>query len=56
MWDSETGKLILDVQKFHASWVLSAKADFRRIVSTSQDNRTLVLDFSSSLKDLEILQ
>jgi len=56
VWDSETGKLILDIQKFHASWVLSAKADSRRIVSTSQDNRTLVLDFSSGLKDLHLLE
>ncbi|KAI5792444.1 WD40-repeat-containing domain protein [Peziza echinospora] len=56
VWDSEEGKLILDIQRFHASWVLSAKADFRRIVSTSQDNRTLVLDFSSGLRDLHLLE
>ena len=56
VWDSEDGKLILDIQKFHASWVLAAKADYRRIVSTSQDNRTLILDFSLGLQDLHLLE
>ncbi|KAF8466953.1 WD40-repeat-containing domain protein [Kalaharituber pfeilii] len=56
VWDAEDGKLILDIRKYHASWVLAAKADFRRIVSTSQDNRTLILDFSAGLKGLELLE
>lgn len=56
VWDSEDGKLILDIQKFHASWVLAVKADYRRIVSTSQDNRTLILDFSFGLPDLHLLE
>lgn len=56
VWDSEDGKLILDIQKFHASWVLAAKADYRRIVSTSQDNRTLILDFSLGLQGLHLLE
>lgn len=56
VWDSEDGKLLLDIQKFHSSWVLAAKADYRRIVSTSQDYRTLILDFSIGLPDLHILE
>ena len=56
VWDSEDGKLILDIQKFHASWVLAVKADYRRIVSTSQDNRTLILDFSFGLPDIHLLE
>ncbi|KAL7270967.1 hypothetical protein RUND412_006304 [Rhizina undulata] len=55
VWELDTGKMVLDIQRFHSSWILSAKADFRRIVSTSQDNRTLMLDFSHDMKDLDVL-
>lgn len=56
VWDLDTGKLILDIQRFHSTWILSAKADYRRIISTSQDNRTLVLDFSTGMQDLDVLE
>ncbi|PWW73377.1 WD40 repeat-like protein [Tuber magnatum] len=56
VWDLDSGKLVLDIQRFHSTWILSAKADYRRIISTSQDNRTLMLDFTTGMKDLEVLE
>jgi hypothetical protein len=55
VWDLDTGKLVLDIQQYHSTWILSAKADYKRIISTSQDNRALVLDFSTGTKDLGVL-
>jgi F-box and WD-40 domain protein 1/11 len=52
----DSGKLVLDIQRFHSTWILSAKADYRRIISTSQDSRTLMLDFTTGMKDLEVLE
>lgn len=56
VWSLETGKMILDIKQFHSTWILAAKADFQRIVSTSQDSRTLLLDFGAGVKGLELLQ
>jgi F-box and WD-40 domain protein 1/11 len=47
--------MILDIKQFHSTWILAAKADYKRIVSTSQDSRTLLLDFSTGVKGLELL-
>jgi F-box and WD-40 domain protein 1/11 len=55
VWNLDTGKKILDITQYHSTWILAAKADYKRIVSTSQDSRTLVLDFSTDVKGLEIL-
>ncbi|KAF8251920.1 WD40 repeat-like protein [Wilcoxina mikolae CBS 423.85] len=55
VWNLDTGKKILDITQYHSTWILAAKADYKRIVSTSQDSRTLVLDFSVGVKGLEIL-
>jgi F-box and WD-40 domain protein 1/11 len=56
VYDVETGRLTLDFRGWHTSWILSAKADYRRIVSTSQDRRMLILDFGAELKDVELLE
>lgn len=55
VWCLDTGKMVLDIKQFHSTWILAAKADYKRIVSTSQDSRTLVLDFSSGVNELEVL-
>ncbi len=47
--------MILDIKQFHSTWILSAKADYKRIISTSQDTRTLMLDFSAGVEGLELL-
>lgn len=55
VWDLDTGRKILDITQYHSTWILAAKADYRRVVSTGQDSRTLVLDFSTGVRGLEIL-
>src|SRR5699024_3574160 len=45
VWDMATGRQMLDFPRWHASWVLSAKSDYRRIVSTGQDPKILIMDF-----------
>ncbi|KAH0541335.1 hypothetical protein FGG08_004173 [Glutinoglossum americanum] len=56
VYDVETGRLMLDFPGWHTSWILSAKADYRRIVSTSQDRRMLILDFGAELGGVELLE
>ncbi len=36
--------------RWHQSWVLSAKSDYRRIISTGQDRMILVMDFGAGVK------
>ncbi|KAK5659719.1 hypothetical protein OQA88_930 [Cercophora sp. LCS_1] len=56
VWDMETGQPLLDFPKWHNSWVLSAKSDYRRIVSSGQDPKILILDFGASVEGIEKLE
>lgn len=56
VFDIESGRLLLDFPKWHTSWVLSAKSDYRRIISTGQDPRILIMDFGSDIKGIELLE
>ncbi|KAK2616514.1 hypothetical protein QQS21_000557 [Conoideocrella luteorostrata] len=56
VWDMETGHQLLDFPKWHTSWVLSAKSDYRRIVSTGQDPKILIMDFGANLVGIEQLK
>lgn len=56
VFDMETGRQLLDFPKWHASWVLSAKSDYRRIVSTGQDPKILVMDFGAGVEGIEMLE
>ncbi|ROW14995.1 hypothetical protein VPNG_03428 [Cytospora leucostoma] len=56
VFDMETGTQLLDFPRWHASWVLSAKSDYRRIVSTGQDPKILVQDFGAGIKGIEMLE
>ncbi|PKS10387.1 hypothetical protein jhhlp_002138 [Lomentospora prolificans] len=56
VFDMESGCQLLDFPKWHASWVLSAKSDYRRIVSTGQDPKILILDFGADIKGIEALE
>lgn len=56
VWDMETGQPLLDFPKWHSSWVLSAKSDYRRIVSSGQDPKILVLDFGAGVRGIEMLE
>ncbi|KAK6511942.1 hypothetical protein TWF481_000844 [Arthrobotrys musiformis] len=53
VWDLKEGKSLLNFPRWHGSWILAARADDRRIVSTSQDSQVLVLDFSNGIRGLE---
>ncbi|KAL2163990.1 hypothetical protein VTH06DRAFT_3204 [Thermothelomyces fergusii] len=56
VWDMETGRPLLDFPKWHSSWVLSAKSDYRRIVSSGQDPKILILDFGAGVRGIEMLE
>ncbi|KAF2635744.1 WD40 repeat-like protein [Massarina eburnea CBS 473.64] len=43
--DYATGEVFAKYENWTTSWILSAKSDYRRVVATSQDGRTLILDF-----------
>ncbi|TPX12385.1 uncharacterized protein E0L32_007032 [Thyridium curvatum] len=56
VFDMETGRQLLDFPRWHASWVLSAKSDYRRIISTGQDPKILVMDFGAGVEGIEMLE
>lgn len=56
VFDMETGRQLLDFPRWHQSWVLSAKSDYRRIVSTGQDPKILIMDFGSGIRGIEMLE
>ncbi|KAK8049852.1 beta-TrCP [Apiospora phragmitis] len=56
VFDMESGNQLLDFPRWHASWVLSAKSDYRRIVSTGQDPKILIMDFGADVRDVDLLE
>ncbi|KAJ2901430.1 WD repeat domain-containing protein [Zalerion maritima] len=56
VWDLETGRLLLDFPKWHHSWVLAARSDYRRIVSTGQDPKILIMDFGAKIPGIDLLE
>ena len=55
-YDLSTGDNVVDFTGWTTSWILSAKADYRRIVATSQDSRTVVMDFGYELPGVDLLE
>ena len=55
-YDIHTGNMICDFTGWTTSWMLSAKADYRRIVATSQDSRAIIMDFGYQLPGIELLE
>ncbi|KAI4630639.1 uncharacterized protein J4E79_006517 [Alternaria viburni] len=53
--DYETGQTYAVYKNWTTSWILSAKSDYRRVVATSQDGRTLILDFGHNVPGSELL-
>lgn len=53
--DYETGATYAVYKNWTTSWILSAKSDYRRVVATSQDGRTLILDFGHNVQGAELL-
>ncbi|KAH8692734.1 putative F-box and WD40 domain protein [Talaromyces proteolyticus] len=56
VFDSTSGQLSIDLPGWTTSWMLSAKSDYRRIVATSQDSRTVIMDFGYGLDGIELLE
>lgn len=56
VFDFESGDLVVDFPGWATSWMLGAKADYRRIVATSQDSRAVIMDFGYGLPDIEMLE
>jgi F-box and WD-40 domain protein 1/11 len=56
VFDLSTGHLISDLQNWTDTWVLSSKADYRRMICTSQDGKILLLDYGHDLPDCHILE
>ncbi|KAF2845900.1 F-box/WD repeat-containing protein-like protein lin-23 [Plenodomus tracheiphilus IPT5] len=53
--DYETGQTFATYKNWTTSWILSAKSDYRRVVATSQDGRTLILDFGYRVPGADLL-
>ncbi|KAH9912585.1 WD40-repeat-containing domain protein [Fomitopsis serialis] len=49
VWDWRTGKMLREFRNCHNSHIFDVKFDFRRIVSTSHDQKIIVLDFAEGL-------
>ncbi|KAJ7747953.1 WD40 repeat-like protein [Mycena maculata] len=49
VWDLATGRVLRVLRDSHTSHIFDVKFDARRIVSTSHDQKIVVLDFSSGL-------
>lgn len=56
VFDLASGQLLLDFPKWHASWVLGARSDYRRIVSTGQIPKVLIMDFGGGVEGVEALE
>ncbi|KAI9735304.1 MAG: hypothetical protein M1818_006498 [Claussenomyces sp. TS43310] len=56
VFDLDSGRLVLDFPNWHASWVLGAKSDYRRIVSTGQLPKILIMDFGAGIDGIELLE
>lgn len=54
-YDFMTGEQIVAFTSWTTSWILSAKADYRRIVAASQDSRTVIMDFGDGIDGIELL-
>ncbi|KAF6222805.1 hypothetical protein HO133_000854 [Letharia lupina] len=55
-YDMRSGEMIVNFTKWTSSWILSAKADYRRIIATSQDSRAVIMDFGYRLPGIESLE
>lgn len=55
-YDLNTGDMLCNFEDWTTSWMLSAKADYRRIVATSQDTRAVIMDFGHQLPGIELLE
>lgn len=55
-YDIRDGESLIQFIGWTASWILSAKLDYRRIIATSQDGRIVVMDFGYNLPGTDLLE
>lgn len=55
-YDIRSGESIVQFAAWTASWILSAKLDYRRIIATSQDGRIVIIDFGYNLPGTDLLE
>ncbi|KAL8903735.1 MAG: hypothetical protein Q9207_003730 [Kuettlingeria erythrocarpa] len=55
-YDTRSGECIFQFAEWTASWILSAKLDYRRIIATSQDGRIVIIDFGYDLPGADLLE
>ena len=55
-YDMRSGDTIVNFTNWTSSWILSAKADYRRIIATSQDSLAVIMDFGYQLPGIESLE
>ena len=53
---NSTGSERWGLSRWATSWILSAKGDYRRLVTTSQDGRALLLDFGTGIPGAAMLE
>ena len=56
VFDYDTGDLIVDFPGMANSWMLAAKADYRRVLCASQDGKVLMIDFGWDVADVALLE
>ncbi|KAI9695519.1 MAG: hypothetical protein M1836_006436 [Candelina mexicana] len=56
VFDYDTGDLIVDFPGMANSWMLAAKADYRRVLCASQDGKVLMIDFGWNVADVALLE
>lgn len=56
VFDIESGRLLLEFPKWHTSWVLGARSDYRRIISTGQEPKILIMDFGLDIEGIDVLE
>lgn len=56
VFDRDSGKQTINFPGWSTSWILSVQSDYRRIVATSQDSRTFIIDFGYGLDGIELLE
>jgi F-box and WD-40 domain protein 1/11 len=56
VFDRDSGNMSINFPGWTTSWMLSVQSDYRRIVATSQDSRTVIIDFGYGLDGIELLE
>ncbi|KKA29469.1 hypothetical protein TD95_003397 [Thielaviopsis punctulata] len=56
VFDLATGQLLFSFDCVHSSWVMGTRSDYRRLISSGQDPKILVIDFGANVPGIELLE